>query len=267
MLTLHVLGSGGYIPNTIRETSALLLEDGKDALLLDLGSGVSRLLDEPFVSLLAGFETVSVVVTHYHLDHLIGLTWLPKVYSGALTIYGPQAPDVEAPSARTALEGLTAAPYFSKPLSAYPTPPDVVPVGSDSEIEMLGETVTFLPQVHSGGSIGVRVGERFAYVTDTDPAGSDGHVSFATGVGLLVVDTMYDNDHYERLKAASDSPLDHGGPRGNAGLAKAIGADEMWMVHVSPDYGADRVRAMEEDARAIFSGSRVPADGLSFKFG
>src|SRR5206468_3540690 len=71
-------GSGGGIPSSARETACLFVRDGDSGLLLDAGSGLRRLRDDP--ALLEGIERVDVVLTHFHFDHVCGLPvlgWLP----------------------------------------------------------------------------------------------------------------------------------------------------------------------------------------------
>jgi glyoxylase-like metal-dependent hydrolase (beta-lactamase superfamily II) len=46
----------------------------RGALLIDAGTGASRLLAEP--ELLDGVDRLHVVLTHFHLDHVAGLFYL-----------------------------------------------------------------------------------------------------------------------------------------------------------------------------------------------
>ncbi len=70
-----LLGSGGWIPTSKRETCCAYLREGSHVLLIDAGTGVQRLLEQP--DLLSGAETVDIVLTHFHLDHVVGLSYLP----------------------------------------------------------------------------------------------------------------------------------------------------------------------------------------------
>ena len=73
-----ILGSGGGIPSSERETACLLVREGDRALLLDAGSGMGRLRED--AALLQGIDRVDVVLTHFHFDHICGLPvlqWLP----------------------------------------------------------------------------------------------------------------------------------------------------------------------------------------------
>src|SRR5262245_4713436 len=70
-----LLGSGGWFPTGERETTCVFLRDGGHGLLLDAGTGARRLLTEP--GLVEGVTELDVVLTHFHLDHVCGLLYLP----------------------------------------------------------------------------------------------------------------------------------------------------------------------------------------------
>ena len=71
------MGSGGWMPTESRETGCVLLRSHDSALLLDAGTGVRRLATQP--TLLEGATRLDVVLTHFHLDHVCGLSYLPAV--------------------------------------------------------------------------------------------------------------------------------------------------------------------------------------------
>src|SRR5450755_726102 len=83
-----LLGSGGWIPTQRRTTCGAFLRDDSHGLLIDAGTGISRLLEAPH--LIEGLDRLDLVLTHFHLDHLVGLGYIPAL--GLLappTIHGP----------------------------------------------------------------------------------------------------------------------------------------------------------------------------------
>ncbi len=70
-MKMTILGSGGWIPTSARQTSCYLITSGTEALVLDAGTGLGALHINP--ALLDGVETVMVVLSHFHLDHVTGL--------------------------------------------------------------------------------------------------------------------------------------------------------------------------------------------------
>ena len=68
---LHCLGTTGYHPSPKRHTACYYLPDWQ--LMLDAGTGLFRLtkllLEEPQ-------EKITILLSHAHLDHVVGLTFL-----------------------------------------------------------------------------------------------------------------------------------------------------------------------------------------------
>ena len=71
------------------------------ALLLDAGSGVGRLFtgeleDSLGYDPLAGIEQLEIFLSHYHLDHVMGLASLSHAWDRRLWIHAPTDSLVEA---------------------------------------------------------------------------------------------------------------------------------------------------------------------------
>jgi ribonuclease BN (tRNA processing enzyme) len=258
VLQFHVLGGGGYIPNDQRETSAFLLVKEDQGILLDLGTGISQLLRPYYMDLLSSLDKLTILLSHYHLDHLAGLTWLPKFCTLETEIIAPAPPLLEGDPVQ-ALQGITSPPFFSLPLSKFPFPLTVTPF-SKTEFEVAGIPVSVLAQRHSGGSVGYRLGDQLAYVTDTDPTGSDAHAAFIDGVHTFATDTMYDAVHYTRLASNAKKPLDHGYSVGAAELAARSNVQSLVLMHLPPDYDEGKIDGLAQEAREIFPNTRLAED-------
>jgi ribonuclease BN (tRNA processing enzyme) len=155
-----LLGSGGAAPSDTRETACVLVRDGERALLLDIGSGARRLLVAP--GYLKGVSQLDIVLTHFHLDHVCGLTYLPMLGVTA-TIWGPGAwlygsataaiiaPLCRPPIAPTDVSGT----YAVRELQA-------------GEQQIGGFRIRASPQPrHWAPSAGLRVDDELALITDT----------------------------------------------------------------------------------------------------
>ena len=121
-MRMTVLGSGGWIPTSSRQTSCYLITSGTEALILDAGTGFGALHINP--SLLDGVETVTVALSHFHLDHVTGLGFVSARAMGGreLTIAGPGSMAYGRPT-RSIVEGqLLASPVqTTSPLTVYVT--------------------------------------------------------------------------------------------------------------------------------------------------
>ena len=76
-MQLVPLGCGGFIPARGRQTMSFLVLEGGAALVLDAGSGLARLLEPQVAARLPEDGPLDIVLTHYHLDHVVGLSYLP----------------------------------------------------------------------------------------------------------------------------------------------------------------------------------------------
>ena len=70
-LRLHCLGTAGYHPNATRHTSCYFLPES--GIVLDAGSGIFAL--PPLVET----SSLDILLSHAHLDHTLGLTFLLDV--------------------------------------------------------------------------------------------------------------------------------------------------------------------------------------------
>src|SRR5437763_15325868 len=62
------------MPTDERETTCIYAREHDHVLVIDAGTGFRRLLTQP--GLVAGVRRISVVLTHFHIDHLLGLPFL-----------------------------------------------------------------------------------------------------------------------------------------------------------------------------------------------
>jgi ribonuclease Z len=90
-LTLTFLGTGAAIPSLDRNVAALALAREGETLLFDCGEGTQRQMMRYGVS----FSVRDIFFTHFHADHLLGLTGLVRTLglqdrTDPLRLYGPR---------------------------------------------------------------------------------------------------------------------------------------------------------------------------------
>src|SRR4028119_643953 len=86
-MRVEFLGTAGFHPNSQRQTSGVLLPDvaSESAFLLDAGTGTFRLIGRDLP------PHLHIFLSHAHLDHTAGLTFLLDVAYGRdldITVYG-----------------------------------------------------------------------------------------------------------------------------------------------------------------------------------
>lgn len=242
-MILIPLGTNGFYPSFGRQTMSFLVIDEGRALLLDAGSGVGRLGEPPIADRLAGVSTLEVVLSHYHLDHVVGLAFLPGVWRGRQArIWAPEPPLVEG-DPTTALGPLLAPPLFPQRPADWPLEVEIRPYSRAADLEPLGWDLAVRSQTHPGGSVGLRLGNRLAYVTDTiaDPATAD----FVAGVGLLLHEVWWSDAEL----ASAPHAAGHASVGAVADIARRAHVGALAAVHHRPDRDAAALATLLDDLR------------------
>ncbi len=225
-----LLGTGGWIPTSRRETCCAFLRAGSHVLLIDAGTGVQRLVERP--DLLKGVGKVDIVLTHFHLDHVVGLSYLP-----ALSL--PEPPRIWGPgklltgsSTRSILERLLSPPFSSAPLDATTSDVREIPAHQAFEVGPIS-VATRVQEFHAGSTLALRIGDALTYCTDTAP--DPGNVAFASGTRLLLHDAWYAQE------SSDDGNHSAGGDAGR--IAREAGVDHLVLIHVNPLQESDEALA------------------------
>ena len=180
-LTLIPLGTNGFFPSGGRHTMSFLLLGGTAPILIDAGTGVSRLLQPELARRLAGHTEIHLLLTHYHLDHVVGLSYLPAICRDyRLVIHAPEPPLVDGDP--SALNRLISPPLF--PVELADLVSEVVVNSYSADLKVAGLPVRVLRQQHAGGSVGLVIGGDLAFLTDCEANGAS--ASFARGARVLV---------------------------------------------------------------------------------
>ncbi len=177
-----ILGTAGWMPTVHRGTTSVLVRAGDRALLLDAGTGAARLVSEP--GLLDGATRLDVLLTHFHLDHVCGLLYLPatglpvEIHAPGEWLYGSASAQVLAPLLRAPVS-----PFASQPFAIRELDP-----GGGS---IAGVPVALRAQLrHWAPTAGIRIGDALALVTDT--AFDEGTAGFVAGVRHLLHEGLVD---------------------------------------------------------------------------
>jgi ribonuclease BN (tRNA processing enzyme) len=259
-MDVTVLGTAGWMPSDRRETTCFACRSGEDTLIFDAGTGLRRLLEPRHAGLLAGSGTVHLFLTHYHLDHVCGLAYLPGVLPGrALVIHAPEEA-VNNVDPAAAVAGLLRKPYNPRDWEDLEGV-SLEPLHAGTN-EVAGHTVGVRAQQHSDISVAYRVDDEFVLATDTRPDPET--AAFAEGVGVLFHEAWY-NDADPRTGLAPPELLpgyaSHSEVAAVAELARQAGVRRLVPMHLNPLHDEDYYAALEQAARAIFPRADVVPDG------
>jgi ribonuclease BN (tRNA processing enzyme) len=229
-------------PADDRETACTLFRDDRGGLLLDCGTGARRLLTDP--SLLDGLAEIDVVLTHFHLDHICGLTYLSALPVQA-TIWAPGA----------WLYG-TDSVELLRPLLVPPISPTdatgrfAVRELSEGRQTIAGFELRASPQPrHWGPSAGLRVDDALALVTDTPYEATS--AALARGVEHLLHEawsSSADPRYPDRDATAADA----------ARVASEAGVGRLTLIHLNPTM-SDHAPLLV-DARRLFDRTALGED-------
>jgi ribonuclease BN (tRNA processing enzyme) len=199
---------------------------------------------------------LDIFLTHAHLDHVIGLTYLFDLMRQhplrQVTVHA--LPE----KIREIQTHLFAESLFPK------QPPFEFRALPEDGVELAGSgRLTWFPLVHPGGSIGYRLdwpGHSMAYVTDTTAAPEAEYVQRIRGVDLLIHECYFPDEHADWAALTGHS---HTTPI--AEVARKAGVGRLVLTHVNP-------LATEEDpvglnvARAVFAQTELGYDGMEVEF-
>lgn len=161
-MKLYALGCAGWIPGK-NETSCFLIEHKNELIMLDAGTGVSNL--KYCKEVWDKYDTVSIILSHYHLDHLIGLIYLPPFLTGkTLKIYGPGKPVYEK-STEEYLSDMFQTAFFPTPIQKLAAHVECMDY-SAGDFCIGGVKIQIREQKHTSPSFQICIDGKLVYATD-----------------------------------------------------------------------------------------------------
>lgn len=246
-MRLVLLGTTGYHPNEIRHTACLMLPEV--GVVLDAGTAFFRVREW------LATDELDVFLSHAHLDHVFGLSFLFDV------LY-------ERPMRRVSVH---AEPAKLAAIEGHLLDQLLFPVKLRCEYRALagpvalagGGKLMHFPLDHPGGSVGFRLdwpGHSMAYITDTtaDPAAA--YLDHIRGVDLLVHECYFADAMREQALLTGHS---HTTPV--AQVARQAGVGRLVLVHLNPMINEVDPVGLEV-ARAIFPQTILGTDKLVVEF-
>lgn len=240
-MKLTFLGTSGYHPSETRHTSCIMLPE--HGIVLDAGTGFFRARD------LLCTSDLHVFLTHAHLDHTMGLTYIFDVMHERdlkqVVVHGDGL-KIEA------IQNHLFAPVLFpvKPPLAFRALPSI-------PMKVADVSISHFPLEHPGGSIGFRLecGDKsFAYVTDTTASEDSDYIEHIQGVDLLIHECHFRDGHESHAALTGHSCTSQ-----VAKVAAKAKAKRLMLVHINPLESADDPVDIAT-ARAIFPETEIAYD-------
>jgi len=247
-MKIILLGTTGYHPSDTRQTACMMLPEC--GILLDAGTAMYRVRDQ------LATNTLDIFLTHTHLDHVIGLTFLFDILHersvDTIRVHGPEA---KLAALRKHL--------FSEDLFPVMPPIDWRPLPSQ-HLKLAGNvSVMHFPLVHPGGSIGYRLDwpdRSLAYVTDTTAHEQAEYVQHIRHVDLLIHECYFPDGWEEKAELTGHSCLTP-----VAQVARRADVGQLVLVHINPLARGDDEIDLDR-ARRIFPRTCIGTDRLEIDF-
>lgn len=238
------LGTNGWYDTQTGNTLSVLIAAREYNIVLDAGNGFTK-LDR----VLSNSHPVFLFLSHFHLDHLIGLHTLIKFsFTQKLTLAGPKGTE-------KVLRALLKQP-FTAPLDRLSYETEILELpGSEDRFPF---NVKAMGLIHPPLSMGYRFlvdGKKIAYCPDTGYC--ENAVTLAKGADLLISECSF-------LPGENSADWPHLNPQSAARIAKEAGAARLALVHFdAAKYTTLALREKaEKEAQKIFPDTVACEDDL-----
>lgn len=232
-MKVYILGSAGWIPGD-NETSSVMVECHDELFLLDAGTGLSNIRN--YKSILLKYDTIHLILSHYHLDHTIGLIYLvPFVKDKKIRIYGPGR--MAYPETTDYyIHALLRKEFFSRCIDDFSD--DVQIIDFPSESFRIGKTkISVKEQIHSSPSFRIILDDKLIYATDTifDPN------SWKERSGVLLLHECW--DYHRNAKTINDKHTSLWQLKNQLPLNKF---DKVVLIHQNPAWDVNDYESIEK---------------------
>ena len=246
-MKVTVLGARGSMPVEGKSvlkyggaTSCILVESDTEAIFIDAGTGI---LDTPDI----GDKNITVILTHAHLDHLMGLPFFPYLSqkNRRIDFY---APTCEGLNATEILRRLFSPPYWPCTLDEYAS--DLRCHDLTLPMRIGDILVEGIESNHPGGSLIYKLtcnNRSMVCATDYeyDEEKSRALIDFAKGVDLLFFDAQYTDEQLALKKG-----FGHSSALAGLKVMKECGARLLRLVHHDPFRSDEELQKMEADVKS-----------------
>jgi len=240
-MRIAFLGTVGYYPTENRQTNCVIIKDYN--IILDAGSGFFRF--PKFVE----SDKISILLSHYHMDHICGLTQLLGLFKGKnVEIFGSRG-------IKKYLNILFNQPFFSVSIPKHPFNFNLKEVGGGAfYINNLKITSQFFNR-HSYPVLGYKMEENnkiITYITDTMVG--DDEIKFVKNSDLLIHECYYLDKFNDKAKKEM-----HSTAKSVAELAKKANCKSLALYHLNPSLEESYSDFIDE-AKMIFNETFIPEE-------
>lgn len=239
-----------------RTLCTFIIPENNDKIIVDAGTGImelgNKLLDETYPRQMR----VHLLLTHFHLDHIMGMPFFPPLYREDVHIifYSPLGKS----ETESYLSGLMQGKFFPIDFRNTPAQKEYVQIAKDGF--RIGDVqITAHDLNHPQGSVAYKFcyeGKTFVLATDTEhpESGVDEKLAaFCQEADVLVYDAMFTPEEYKERHGWGHSTWLAG-----TELAAEANVKMLYLSHMNPDHSDSQIDAILESAQKEFPLSYIP---------
>lgn len=254
--------SGPWVNKYGGHTSCASVVSSQGAIIvIDAGTGIRKLGDKLRGERKNEPLQVCLLLTHFHLDHIMGLPFFAPLYSSqsSLIIYAPASPE----ETEKYLSNLMAGRYFPFEFGETQSQKIFKEI-PEGEFEVGGIQISHIPLNHPQNSLSYSLGEmekNIVFATDTEHPiqGIDEKlVAFVKGADLFIYDATFTPEEYESGKRGWGHSTWLEGTK----IAREAKVKELCLSHFNPSHTDSQIDGIISAARKEFSNSEGASEGL-----
>ncbi len=263
-----VRGARGSMPACNRNvlkyggsTTCFSLQTEQGIVVFDSGTGIASVSQD--LSHCSELPPITIMFTHFHLDHLIGLPSFAPLYNPRALIRFMGDP-ARKDDWQTTLRSLFSKPYWPGSLTSSGAEERFksLPAGHNY-LEIYGTRISWCQVVHPQGCLAYKLechDKVIVIATDHEHTQSEvaaGFLRFCRGADVLIYDAMYTPDEY-----VEHIGWGHGNWRQGVQLAREAGVGELILTHHEPTRTDSEIDDIVRQARTFFPRTSAAAENM-----